>query len=201
MKDTANDVDFRISETEHACYYKGKRQPSVGTILRKAASVFNPWAKDDVTPEARARMDRGKTIHETLALHDQGVLAEHEYDPQCDPYIKAWGEATAYLRVPKWDVVEAPRFSADLGVWGILDRAVSSQPSNLLPLVADIKTGTARPASYRIQVAGYCMLFGATLGVVVYLSDTGLFDPERDVERATEADFQAFEMAVKLAKR
>lgn len=172
----------------HACYWKGKRQRAVGTILKTAARALNPWAKDEITPESRARMDRGATVHETLELFDKGTLGG--FDPAIQGYIDAWSVAKKDLGVQTFTAIEEPRFSAAHGYWGILDRLAGK-------LVLEIKTGEARPSSYRVQTAAYCCLWGVERGVVVYLNADGTYA----VEHVTTDDFAAWGMALSLAKR
>lgn len=179
---------IRFEREKHACWLGEDRLQSVGTILRNAAAAFNPWAKDDVTPEARARMDRGKIIHETLEHFDNGTL--ETYDPLCEPYITAMKAVKAYLGVEKWDAVEEWCASEELRFWGIADRGTATA-------TYDCKTGSARPSSYRLQVAAYCILRKTTQGGVIYLKDDGSFD----IEPITQEDIDAFLMALKLAPR
>lgn len=179
---------IRFEREKHACYLGEDRLQSVGTILRNAALAFNPWAKDDITPEARARMERGKTIHETLEHFDNGTL--EKCDPLCEPYINGMKEVKKYLGIEKWEAVEEWCASEEKRFWGIVDRGTRTH-------CFDLKTGTARPSSYRVQVAGYCILRGTLSGGVIYLSEDGQFD----IEAITKADFDAFEMALQLAPR
>ena len=187
----AGEVHF--DREAHACWPGGKRLPAVGTILRRAASALNPWAKDDVTPEARARMDRGKTIHETLEMFDKGTLGA--YDPGAEPYIAALKAVKAHFGIASWASIEEWRADPARGFWGIADRAHPACG------IAELKTGSARPSSYRLAVAGYCLIWGIRQGQVIYLSEAGVFDPANDVEKVTEQDFDAFEMALDLSKR
>lgn len=183
---------IRFDREKHACYLGDERLSSVGTIMRKAAQAFNPWAKDDVTPEARARMDRGKTVHETLELFDNGEL--DSYDPALELYLQSYKAAKEHLKVDKWESVEEWLADPIKRFWGILDRSTKTT-------VYDVKTGKAKPSSYRVQVAGYCILKGVKNGAIIYVSEDGTFDPMRDIEAVTTADFIAFEMALQLARR
>lgn len=172
----------------HACYWKGKRQRAVGTILKAAARAFNPWAKDEITPEARARMDRGSTVHETLELFDKGNLGG--FDPALQGYMDAWALAKRELKIEKFDAIEEPKFSATHGYWGILDRLSAG-------CVYELKTGDAKPSSYRVQTAAYCTLWGVDRGIVVYVNADGTYA----TEKVTQEDFAAWGMALSLAKR
>lgn len=189
MSDTAT---IRFDRAKHRCFLGDEGLQSVGTILRNASKAFNPWQVDDVTPEARARMDRGKTIHETLEHFDNGTL--EAYDPLCEPFIEGMKKLKAHLGIEKWEAVEEWCASEEKRFWGVVDRGTKD-------ITADIKTGKSRPSSYRLQVAGYCILRGTSKGAVIFLPDDGIFEPERDIEWVTQADFDAFEMALKLAPR
>lgn len=185
-------MEIRFEREKHACYLGEDRLSSVGTILRKASMAFNPWQKDEVDAAARARMDRGKIIHETLEMFDNGTLGTS--DAMCAPFIEALKAVKAHLGVDKWDAVEEWAASVEKRFWGIVDRGTKTASY-------DIKTGTARPSSYRLQVAGYCILRGTPQGAVIYLPEGRAFDPEKDIEPVTQADFDAFEMALRLAPR
>lgn len=193
MPDTTVKLAIRFDKDQHRCYLGDERLPAVGSVLRNAAKALNPWAKDDFGPEAQARMDRGKAIHKTLELHDLGRL--EQADEQTQPYIDGLVALKKHLGISAWDGIE--EWAADAGrkFWGILDRFHKSCG------VLDIKTGSARPSSYRVSVAGYCILKRVKQGAVVYLPGDRPFDPAKDIEPVTEEDFDAFKMALKLMNR
>ena len=193
MSETTEKLAIRFDKEQHRCYLGEERLPAVGSVLRNAAKAFNPWAKDDFGPEAQARMDRGKAIHKTLELHELGTL--EQADEQVLPFILGLDAMKAHLGITKWDGIEEWAADASRKYWGIIDRHHESCG------VLDIKTGKSRPSSYRVQVAGYCMLKRTKQGAVVYLPADRPFDPAKDIEPVTEEDFEAFKMALKLMNR
>lgn len=184
---------IRFDKDQHRCYLGAERLPAVGSVLREAAKRFNPWAKDDFGPEAKARMDRGKSIHKSLELHELGSL--QRMDDAIKPFIDGLDALKKHLGVTKWDGIEEWVANAQRRYWGIIDRFHESCG------VLDIKTGSSRPSSYRLQVAGYCLLKRVKKGAVVFLPSDRPFDPAKDIEPVGENDFECFKMALKLLGR
>lgn len=196
--DSADKIDekaVRYDASAHAYYLAGKRLPSVGTILKKAATAFNPWAKDEIDDAARARMERGKSIHAAMDALDAGELdipawiaANAEHNPQriLDRYTAAKEE----LGILTWDKSEEPRHHKSGAYWGIIDRLKVNEG------VWDLKSGSSSPSSYRVQVALYCMIWDERQGGIIHLEGDGPV-----IERITTQDFSDAETALDLAKR
>jgi len=170
------------------CHWKDKRQKSVGTVLRRAAEVFNPWAKDEMTPESLARMERGKAIHEVIELHDRGLLAD--YDPLATPWLEGWKIAKAQLGIETWTAIEEPRWlqiDEDTGFWGIIDRATRTA-------VWDFKSTRKPQESYPIQCALYCRIWGVEQGGVIYVDETG----QHEIQQLEPIHFRRADLALEL---
>ena len=157
----------RYDAAAHAYYLDGKRLPSVGTVLKKAATAFNPWAKDEIDDAARARMERGRLIHAAMDVYDDQVdLAEwieanKEHDPR--RILDRYDQAKRELQIIAWDVRETPKHHSSGRYWGIIDRLKRGEG------VWDLKSGTSRPSSYRVQVALYCMIWEERVGGIIHL--------------------------------
>jgi hypothetical protein len=192
--DVELEPEIRFDRDKHRCFFGKEQLSAVGSVLRKAAEAFNPWAKDEKGPEAVARMARGTAIHETIEAFNKNELVEA--DDLAKPYLEAWKQVMAHYGIGAWlpEHVEEWTASKERLFWGIID--VFDPESGR---VLEIKTGTAKPWQYRIATAGYCILKATDKGSVVYLSPTGIFDPSKDIEEVTVEDFNAFEMALELS--
>lgn len=185
----------RYVADDHAYYIGKKRLISVGTVLKRAATAFNPWAKDEIDDAARARMERGKMIHAAFDAYDAGTLdvtawiaANEEHNPK--RMIDRYDQATIEIGVNKWDATEVPRHHPRGTYWGIIDRLKYGMG------VWDLKSGSSAPSSYRVQVALYCMIWGEKMGGIIHLEGDGPV-----IERITTQDFRDAETALDLAKR
>jgi hypothetical protein len=183
----------RYDAEAHAYYIGKKRLISVGTVLKRAATAFNPWAKDDIDDAARARMERGKMIHEAFDAYDDKTLdvagwiaANTEHKPE--RMIERYDAALKEIGVSAWDDHEKPRHHPRGTYWGIIDRVKREYG------VWELKSGTSAPSSYRVQVALYCMIWGEKQGGIIHLEGDGPV-----IERITTKDFRLAELALELA--
>lgn len=104
-----------------------------------------------------AARQRGTTVHEAIALHNEGDLAVDHFVqtfPECAPYLRAWLHFRAARRFdPQFVEYRVASRQLDLGgtidVLGFLDG---------LPVLLDYATGDPADVAKDLQTAGYLRL-------------------------------------------
>lgn len=129
-----NDPRLTFDATAHRYMLEGRELPSVTTILKSAgvADFSAPWFTDAV-------LERGRYVHEAIALDAEGALDDETLDPQLVPYVAGWRAflAESGFEIEYWEYrVSDPL----LGYAGTLD-GILSRPGNPRRTLIDVKRG------------------------------------------------------------
>ena len=173
---------IEIRDDKPVCVWRGKtRWPSVGRAMKRMARVYAPWLVEERTPEAEARQERGKRIHEVIGWLDKGLRVG--YEPFYQPYIDGWMAGCAELGIDEWEEVETPRarvIDEKHCIFGVPDRVALSRVVEL-KTVENIKS---RQEASMIQTAGYMWITGRDQGSVIWVDPYGGHHVEPVGERA-----------------
>lgn len=139
-----SEVDFR--EEDHSYRIDGKDVPSVSKIL-EALYDFR-FVKD---ADLKAASDRGKKVHKTIELAEQGRLNEATLHPFLAAHLDSWRTFCADFKfTPKHHEVVV--HSKKYGLAGTYD--VDGEMEDDGTWLIDIKTGLVYPA-HKLQTAAY----------------------------------------------
>lgn len=138
--------ELQFDAESHVYTWRGARVPSVTQILRPIINF------DGVPPDVLAAAAQfGTHVHQACDLHNKGELDEAALDPALAPYLAQWkaciDECGLTIENSELRVVHpAGSYAGTIDVVGRI---------NGKTFIADIKTGSAMPASVGPQTAAY----------------------------------------------
>ena len=129
---------------------EGKLYPSVTQILKAGGLVGYAGVSDEQRTSA---MELGTRVHWMLQLYDEGALNTRKLSKAMRGYLKAWRTWKAASGFTVCSIEDRFIYDLDSEYAGTIDRIGVFTPG--IPVILDIKTGTAIPDWVRIQLAAY----------------------------------------------
>lgn len=178
---------------------RGKNLPSVTWILSNGGLCDFSFVKREARLNA---MMRGKNVHWTLQLDDEGVLNYRTVPAWLRPFRKAyraWKTASGFVPHHIEHMVVSPH-----GYAGMLDRTGSFPPTALFPLgsvaIVDLKTGDGKVQEWvKYQLAAYLMALHVQVAqcrryrrIGVALHSNGLYSVREFPVATLSHDFATF---------
>ena len=155
-------AEFTFDVASHTYMLDGARLPSVTEIIRPIRQDFSMIGADVL----EAKRALGTAVHMACEFDDLGELDDAETDSKIMGYVSAWRKFRDDTQ-SSVELNEQKLFHPYLKFAGTIDRVAflrTDEDSKESLWLLDIKTSAEPHPSYGVQLSGYSILYGATIG-------------------------------------